>query len=148
MIKILREADKVPIAEVARKHGVSEQMLYVWRNPSLIPTYERRLQTLEPQRAALQEKLEAGPAPALDFESSFRTVLRFVANSLIFWRSESPSLKRTALKAAFTDKLAYIPKEGFRTIPKALPFELLERVGAGDYEMVEVAGVEPASEGA
>ena len=28
MVKILREADKVPVAEVAKKHGVSEQTLY------------------------------------------------------------------------------------------------------------------------
>ena len=31
MVKILREADKHPVAEVAKKHGVSEQTLYVWR---------------------------------------------------------------------------------------------------------------------
>ena len=31
MVKILREADKAPIADVAKKHGVSEQTLYVWR---------------------------------------------------------------------------------------------------------------------
>jgi transposase-like protein len=31
MVKILREADKVPLAEVAKKHGVSEGILYVWR---------------------------------------------------------------------------------------------------------------------
>ena len=29
MVKILREADKHPVAEVAKKHGVSEQTLYV-----------------------------------------------------------------------------------------------------------------------
>ncbi|HVV50850.1 MAG TPA: transposase [Polyangia bacterium] len=31
MVKILREADKTPIAEVAKKHGVSEATLYTWR---------------------------------------------------------------------------------------------------------------------
>jgi putative transposase len=31
MVKILREADKAPIAQVAKKHGVSEQTLYLWR---------------------------------------------------------------------------------------------------------------------
>jgi putative transposase len=31
MVKILREADKVPVVEVAKKHGISEQTLYVWR---------------------------------------------------------------------------------------------------------------------
>ena len=31
MVKILREADGTPIAEVAKKHGVSEETIYVWR---------------------------------------------------------------------------------------------------------------------
>jgi transposase-like protein len=28
MVKILREADKSPVAEVAKRHGVSEQTIY------------------------------------------------------------------------------------------------------------------------
>jgi putative transposase len=31
MVRILREADQAPMAEVAKKHGLSEQTLYVWR---------------------------------------------------------------------------------------------------------------------
>ena len=31
MVKILREADRSPVADVAKKHGVSEQTIYVWR---------------------------------------------------------------------------------------------------------------------
>ena len=31
MVKILREADAESVAEVAKKHGISEQTLYVWK---------------------------------------------------------------------------------------------------------------------
>ena len=31
MVKILREADKSPVAEVAKRHGVSDQTIYAWR---------------------------------------------------------------------------------------------------------------------
>lgn len=31
MVTILREADKAPVAEVAKKHGISEQTIYNWR---------------------------------------------------------------------------------------------------------------------
>ena len=31
MVRILREADVEPIAEVARRHGVSDQTIYTWR---------------------------------------------------------------------------------------------------------------------
>lgn len=31
MVGILREADKNPVAQVAKRHGVSEQTIYGWR---------------------------------------------------------------------------------------------------------------------
>jgi transposase-like protein len=31
MVTILREADKHPVAEVAKKHKISEQTIYNWR---------------------------------------------------------------------------------------------------------------------
>ncbi|MGS0967941.1 transposase [Burkholderia glumae] len=31
MVTILREADTVPVAEVSKQHGISEQTIYNWR---------------------------------------------------------------------------------------------------------------------
>lgn len=31
MVAILREADRDPIASVAKRHGISEQTIYTWR---------------------------------------------------------------------------------------------------------------------
>ncbi len=31
MVAILREADKAPVQDVAKKHGISDQTLYIWR---------------------------------------------------------------------------------------------------------------------
>ena len=31
MVKILRESDRAPVAEVAKRHAVSEQTIYTWR---------------------------------------------------------------------------------------------------------------------
>ncbi len=31
IVRILREADKDPVPEVAKRHGVSEQSIYGWR---------------------------------------------------------------------------------------------------------------------
>lgn len=31
MVKILREADEVPAAELSKNHGVSDQTIYTWR---------------------------------------------------------------------------------------------------------------------
>ena len=56
MVKILREADKTPIAEVAKKHGVSEQTIYVWRRRfgKLDPADVKRLRELEFENAKLK----------------------------------------------------------------------------------------------
>jgi transposase-like protein len=57
MVKILREADKTPVAEVAKKHGVSEQTIYVWRrrfgNMDVADT--KKLKALEAENARLKK---------------------------------------------------------------------------------------------
>jgi len=57
MVKILREADKAPVAEVAKKHGVSDQTIYGWRKRygTLEPTDVRRLRQLEQENARLKK---------------------------------------------------------------------------------------------
>jgi transposase-like protein len=56
MVRILREADKTPVAEVARKHKVSEQTPYNWRRHfgGLEPTDVKRLRALEAENAKLK----------------------------------------------------------------------------------------------
>ena len=57
MVKILREADKTPVAEVAKQHGVSEQTLYTWRKRfgALEPADVKRLRQLEQENARLKK---------------------------------------------------------------------------------------------
>lgn len=56
MVKILREADKTTVAEVARKHGVSDQTIYSWRKRfgALEPVDVRRLRQLEQENGCLK----------------------------------------------------------------------------------------------
>jgi len=57
MVKILREADSLPVAEVAKRHGVSEQTLYTWRKRfgTLEVADARRLKTLEAENNRLKK---------------------------------------------------------------------------------------------
>ena len=54
---ILREADRVPVAEVARKHRISEQTIYIWRKRFgvLKPADVKRLRALEQENARLKK---------------------------------------------------------------------------------------------
>ena len=57
MVKILREADKAPVAEIAKKHSVSEQTIYVWRRQfgQLDPADVKRLRQLEQENGRLKK---------------------------------------------------------------------------------------------
>jgi len=59
MVKILREADRTSVAEVAKKHGVSEQTLYVWRKRfgGMATDEVKRLKALESENARLKKLL-------------------------------------------------------------------------------------------
>jgi putative transposase len=57
MVKILREADDSPVAAVAKKHGVSDQTIYLWRRRfGQLETMDvRRLKALEIENARLKK---------------------------------------------------------------------------------------------
>ena len=55
MVAIIREADRDPVSEVAKRHGVSEQTIYVWRKRfgGFQASDVRRLRQLEAENARL-----------------------------------------------------------------------------------------------
>ena len=57
MVKILREADTAPVVEVAKKHGISDQTIYLWRKKfgQLEPADVRKLRQLEQENAKLKK---------------------------------------------------------------------------------------------
>lgn len=59
MVRILREADRSPVAEVAKKHGISEQTVYLWRKRygQLETADVRQLRTLQQKNARLKKLL-------------------------------------------------------------------------------------------
>lgn len=59
MVRIIREADKVPVADVAKKHGVSDQTIYLWRRRfgAMGVDDAKRLKSLEQENAKLKKLL-------------------------------------------------------------------------------------------
>ena len=57
VVGIIREADREPVAEVAKRHGVSEQTIYTWRKRfgELRTEDVRRLRQLETENARLKK---------------------------------------------------------------------------------------------
>src|SRR5690606_8772079 len=59
MVRILRETDKDTVAEVAKRHGVSEATIYAWRKKfgSMETDEVKRLKALERENARLRKLL-------------------------------------------------------------------------------------------
>jgi putative transposase len=59
MVKILREADQTPVAEVAKKHGLSDVTIYAWRKRfgKLESVDVRRLRQPEQENGKLKKLL-------------------------------------------------------------------------------------------
>jgi putative transposase len=57
MVKILREADAAPVATVAKKHGISDQTIYLWRKRygALEAVDVKRLRHLEQENGRLKK---------------------------------------------------------------------------------------------
>ena len=59
IVNILREADREPVAEVAKRHAVSEQAIYTWRKKfgEMASSDVKRLKELEQENARLRKIL-------------------------------------------------------------------------------------------
>ena len=57
IVTILREADRGSVAEVAKKHGISDQSIYIWRKRfgTLEAADLKRLRQLEQENARLKK---------------------------------------------------------------------------------------------
>jgi len=57
MVKILREADTAPVMEVAKRHGISDQTIYLWRKKfgQLEAADVKRLRQLELENGKLKK---------------------------------------------------------------------------------------------
>jgi putative transposase len=59
MVRILREADKTPVADVAKKYGVSGETIYVWRRRfgAMTADETKRMKALEAENGKLKKML-------------------------------------------------------------------------------------------
>ena len=59
MVRILKETDRSTIAEVAKRHGVSEATIYAWRKKfgDMQPNEVKRMKLLEQENLRLRKML-------------------------------------------------------------------------------------------
>jgi site-specific DNA recombinase len=102
---------------------------------SIVRAYENRIKDLEAQKLVLKEKIAFCGKPVRGFDEAFRTAMEFLAKPHKLWHSERLEDKRAVLKLAFSDRLAYVRNEGFRTAKTALPFNILASFSGDQVKM-------------
>ena len=59
MVKIVRESDRTPVAELAKKHAISDETIYSWRRKfgAMSADEAKRLKSLEHENGKLKKML-------------------------------------------------------------------------------------------
>jgi putative transposase len=59
MVKIVRESDRTPVAELAKKHAISDETIYSWRRRfgAMSADDAKRLKSLEHENGKLKKML-------------------------------------------------------------------------------------------
>jgi site-specific DNA recombinase len=128
-------------AEIVKIEQKIEQMLdriIEAGSPSIIRAYENRIKGME-----LKEKIAFCGRPLRSYDETFRTAMEFLSKLYKLWLSHRLEDKRAVLKLTFSDRLAYVRNEGFRTAKTTLPFKVLADFSQGQNKMARPRGFEP-----
>lgn len=102
---------------------------------SVISAYEKRIDSLETKKLILAEKLTEKPMQQGTYDQILEPAMGFLSNPCNLWNSDRFENKRAVLKLAFTERLAYVRNQGYRTPKIALPFALLNQVNGMEKQL-------------
>ncbi|WP_081284863.1 recombinase family protein [Tritonibacter mobilis] len=94
-------------------------------NDTVIGAYEAKIAGLEKDKLRLMENAQNGVPAAGRLEDMLELSLKFLSSPWKLWESGDMTLRRTLLRLAFTDRIAYHRNAGARTPSIALPFKAL-----------------------
>ncbi|MEM6537373.1 MAG: recombinase family protein [Pseudomonadota bacterium] len=139
------EAASTELNALERKIDQLLNRLVATENESVISAYERQIAKLEEKKIVLQEKVGETSTRRAPFNAVFRTACAFIADPQKLWDSGVIEYRRTVLRMAFPQRLAYVRNKGFRTAGIAEPFRLLGLFADCDPRVMGAAGIEPAT---
>ncbi len=103
--------------------------------PSVIAAFEKRIDKLEREKLVMAEKTVARDKPLRPFNELFELAISFLSSPYKIWTSGTLEHKKTVLKLAFSERLAYCRNKGFRTPKTTLPFKALGAICADECVM-------------
>jgi len=113
-------------------------------NGSVASAYEKKITQLERDKLILNEKAENRSSPRHTFEEMFEHTLNFISSPWNLWSSGQLHFRKIVLRLAFSGRISYQRKEGFRTAQVSEPFRLFEFFKLNG-KMMEPDGIEPTT---
>ena len=139
------ETDKRKLEKLEQEIESIVQKIVQCSNPIVISSLEKRISELADKMSILELKVARSVDFPVELNTSIDRALDFIGNPAHYWQEGDLNQKRLVQSLVFTDAIEYSKNEGFGTANFSLPFKLLRETNGPNSNLVEVAGVEPAS---
>src|SRR5690606_902326 len=126
---------KANVIEIEKKIETALDRMVETDSSAVIAAFEKRITKLEREKALAEEKLAANGKPRLTWEESFEHALHFLSSPWKIWKNADLIGKKTVLRLAFLEPLAYSRIEGLRTPNLSMPFRILGDFPPPESEM-------------
>ena len=131
------------VSQIDRKIDQLVDRLVDADSDAVVRALEKRIGSMETDKAALEEKIANCGRPLQDYDEVFEHSMTFLSNPWNIWENGGMAHRHTVLKLAFADQLAYDRETGFRTPDISLPFKALGDICSGERKMAHLRGFEP-----
>ncbi len=139
----VQESAKKKMLEIDKQVEALLDKIVDASTPRVISAFEQRIDKLEREKLVLAEKASQTHKPLYRFEEMFELAMQFLTSPYKIWEKGDLTHKRTVLKLAFEERLAYQRNEGFRTPKTTIPFKVLGDFCSGNFEMAHPKRFEP-----
>ncbi len=114
---------------------------------TVVQAYEGKIEELSNRKLLLEEKLSKPVQQStINFETAVAEVFGYIKNPYEIWTNGIFEDKRLVLRMVFQQCPTYNEKTGVETASLSLPVMLFQHSDASESRLVEMAGIEPASE--
>jgi len=114
-------------------------------NPTVIAGIEAKVEELTVEATGLEQIINRGNELPVNLNASLERVMGFIEKPSRYWLEGNLKQKHLVQSLMFTDAIEYSKESGFGTANFSLPFKLLQEINGSNSNLVEAAGIEPAS---
>jgi site-specific DNA recombinase len=114
-------------------------------NEAVIGEYEKQIDKISSQKKNLEQNISSEKYTDFEFGTALKEVKSYIESPINWWKSDNYNNQVLLLQTFFEEKLSYDKETGFGTINLSLPAKVFMAKDIQNINLVEMAGVEPAS---